>query len=153
MTREVVVDASALVECLLPGALEAEADRLLDALTWPDPLVLLAPDLVLLETANALRSAVLRKVASAPDADHAVRRLGDLPIATVATGGVLEDAWTFRGEMTVYDAAYVALALGLRVPLVTEDRRSARAARRAGAEVLELSSLELARFLEESEPR
>ena len=148
MPREIVVDASVLVEFLVPGRLEAEADSLLDALAWTEPLVLLAPDLVLLEAAKALRGAALRKEVSPKDADRAARRLGQLPIATVPSGALLEDAWRRRGQMTVYDAAYVALALGLRLPFVTEDHRLARAARRAGADAYELDSPALARFLE-----
>ncbi len=152
MTREIVVDASVLVECVLPGKHQAEADRLLDALSWTEPLALLAPDLVLLEAGNALRSAVLRKEASPRDADRAVRRLAQIPVATVGAGSLLEEAWRLKGQLTVYDGAYVALALGLRLALVTADRRSARAARRAGADAFELDSPALVRFLEANEP-
>jgi predicted nucleic acid-binding protein len=36
--------------------------------------------------------------------------------------------WTFRDNMSAYDASYVALAESLEVPLLTADQRLARAA-------------------------
>lgn len=118
-----VVDASALVAVLTDGAGAGEA--VADALAGS---ALAAPELLPFETAN-----VLRRLESgdrlAPDtAALAHRDLLDLalqlwPYAAIATG-----AWKLRGSLTVYDAAYVALAAQLAVPLVTLDQRLARAA-------------------------
>ncbi|MEK9602010.1 MAG: type II toxin-antitoxin system VapC family toxin, partial [Pontimonas sp.] len=38
--------------------------------------------------------------------------------------------WALRHEVSLYDAAYVALAMALGVPLVTTDRKLARASTR-----------------------
>ena len=48
-----------------------------------------------------------------------MRRFPTLPL--------LPEAWTLRANVTPYDACYVALARNLRCPLVTGDRRLARA--------------------------
>jgi predicted nucleic acid-binding protein len=34
--------------------------------------------------------------------------------------------WSLRGRVTAYDAAYVALATALEIPLVTTDRKLAK---------------------------
>jgi predicted nucleic acid-binding protein len=40
---------------------------------------------------------------------------------------MLDDMWTLHDNLTMYDAAYVALAARLRLPLVTADRKLATA--------------------------
>jgi predicted nucleic acid-binding protein len=40
----------------------------------------------------------------------------------------MREVWALRDAITPYDATYVVLARGLRVPLVTRDRGLARAA-------------------------
>ena len=59
---------------------------------------------------------------------NAVQDLTELPIRRVPSTQFLERIWELRGRLTAYDAAYVALAEGLAVPLVTMDGRLARAA-------------------------
>lgn len=138
MIGELVVDASAVYEFLAPTSDARLADTVFLALGRQPPFVLLAPDLVLLETANALRKAVPRRLLSPEEADEAIRRLGRLPLATVAPGGLLDDAWSLRGSLSLYDAAYAALAKGMRLPLVTADGGLARAARTLGIDAFEL---------------
>jgi predicted nucleic acid-binding protein len=48
-----------------------------------------------------------------------VRRFPTLPL--------LAEAWTLRANVTPYDACYVALARGLKCPLVTSDHKLSRA--------------------------
>jgi predicted nucleic acid-binding protein len=45
-------------------------------------------------------------------------------------GGLLRRSWELRDELTVYDAAYVALAERLELPVLTLDAGLARAADR-----------------------
>ncbi|PKQ21877.1 MAG: VapC toxin family PIN domain ribonuclease [Actinobacteria bacterium HGW-Actinobacteria-5] len=75
-----------------------------------------------------------------PDGDTARLRLRgeqlaapaliDLEVVSVwrglARGGHLDRCWELRDNLTIYDAAYVALAEALQVPLLTSDRRLAR---------------------------
>ena len=138
MTGEVVIDASAVFDFLVPSGEQRHADPVLGGLRRTPPIVLLAPDIVLLEVGSALRRAVLRGDLPPEAGDRAISRLGQLPIATVTSGNVLEEAWALRGSLTIYDAAYAALAAGLRLPLVTADGRLARAARDLGLEAHEL---------------
>lgn len=129
-----VVDASVVVEFLAPGRLGESADRFIGGLAWPSPLELLAPDLLLLEVANALRKLALMRSISDVAADKAVSRLSELGIAIVAPAPLLADAWALRNQFTIYDALYVALAQNLGIPLVTADVRLSRAMKGTGAE-------------------
>ncbi|MDQ5874847.1 MAG: type II toxin-antitoxin system VapC family toxin [Actinomycetota bacterium] len=122
-----VVDASVVVEFVAPGAFAAAADRFIGGLGWRTPLGLVSPDLLLLESANALRKLALMKSISGAAADRAVGRLAELGIATVPSPLLLDVAWSLRGKLTIYDAVYVALAKKLEIALVTADARLARA--------------------------
>ena len=116
-----------MVEFLAPGRSGESADRFIGGLGWKSPLELIAPDLLLLETASALRKlAMLRSISDAA-ADRAVSRLPQVGIATITTAVLLADAWALRKRLTIYDAVYVALAKNLGLPLVTADVRLVRA--------------------------
>ena len=52
--------------------------------------------------------------------------LRDLPIQRVEHTPFLARCWELRDNLTIYDAAYVALAEALQAPLLTGDRRLSR---------------------------
>ena len=120
----IVVDASALVELLLPSdAAGTVAARLFDS---GDSLA--APHLIDVEAAQ-----VLRRYAQAGEIDgrrgrEAIADLADMPIRRYPHDVLLPRVWDLRHNLTAYDAVYVALAEALDAPLVTRDRRLARAA-------------------------
>ena len=126
----IVVDASALVELLLPSdAAGTVAARLFDS---GDSLA--APHLIDVEAAQ-----VLRRYAQAGEIDgrrgrEAMADLADMPIRRYPHDVLLPRVWDLRHNLTAYDAAYVALAEALDAPLVTRDRRLAGAAGH-GAEI------------------
>src|SRR2546426_1429246 len=122
-----VVDASVLVEFFAPGRFGSAADRLIGGLAWSEPLQLFAPDIILLEVANALRGLAIAKAISNDAASRSIARLPQLSIALVASGRLLEAAWSFRKRMTIYDGAYAGLSKGLDRPLVSTDARLVRA--------------------------
>lgn len=118
----VVCDASAVVTALLDSG---------DAGTWlAGRLVkaeLNAPELLLFECANVIRRHELGDVISSYHAAQAHADLLDLPIELFPYESLAERVWQLRRNLTSYDAAYVALAETLDVPLITVDRRLARA--------------------------
>ncbi len=116
-----------MVEFLAPGRSGESADRFIGGLGWKSPLELIAPDLLLLETASALRKLAMLRSISGAAADRAVSRLPEVGIATITTAVLLADAWSLRKRLTIYDAVYVALAKNLGLPLVTADARLVRA--------------------------
>jgi predicted nucleic acid-binding protein len=48
-------------------------------------------------------------------------------VAGLARGGGADLAWTWRDDLSCYDALYVALATRLDLPLMTGDRRLSKA--------------------------
>ena len=151
MTTSFVIDASVVVEFLAPGRYGEAADRLMGGLAWPTPLELLAPDLLFLEVAEALRKLAIRKAISTAAADRGVASLNKLAIGSVASGVLLVEAWTLREVMTVYDASYAALARVLERPLITIDRKLLRACDSADVESFAADDNEFGRILEELE--
>ena len=120
----IVVDASALVELLLPSdAAGTVAARLFDS---GDSLV--APHLIDVETAQVLRRYALAGEIDSQHGREAVADLADMPIRRYPHDILLPRVWDLRHNLTAYDAVYVALAEALDAPLITRDRRLAGAA-------------------------
>lgn len=119
----VVLDASAVVEFLRwSTAGQRVADHLLR-----DGASIHTPHLAAIEVLSAFRSLVRRSDVSPERAEQAVADLANLPATRHAVEPFLPRIWELRRNLTAYDAAYVALAEALDVPLLTADRRIARA--------------------------
>lgn len=146
-----VVDASVVVEFFAPGRFGAAADRVIGSLAWTEPLELFAPDILLLEVANAMRGLAMGKAISDFSADRAIERLPGLAIALVASGALLETAWSLRKRMTIYDGVYAGLAKGLDRPLVSADVKLVRATRAAGIDAFRVDQKELGTLLDNLE--
>lgn len=117
-----VLDASALVAVLTDGdgAGAAVASTVAGS-------ALAAPDLLPFETANVLRRLELGGHITPDTAALAHGDLLDLAVQLWPYASLAAQAWRLRGNLTLYDASYVALAGQLGVPLVTLDQRLARA--------------------------
>lgn len=118
----IVVDASVLVVALADDDYDGDAAR---ARLREESLT--APELVDLEVLSVLR----RQARSGSIEDRRVRLalndLVDLPLQRAAHRPLLARCWELRESLTVYDAAYVALAEALDASLLTADARLARA--------------------------
>jgi predicted nucleic acid-binding protein len=87
------------------------------------------PQIVHLETLQALRGLVRGGKVSLAEAPGAFRRLTLLPWRSHDHMPLRSRVWALRDRCSAYDAAYVALAERLEMALVTADRRLAHAAR------------------------
>lgn len=119
----IVVDASVVIEVLLrsPDAARFEA-----RLFAPAEL-LLAPHLMDIEVAQVLRRYVVAGECEASRAEEALEDLADMPIERYPHGVLLHRIWQLRGNLSAYDAAYVALAEATDAILLTRDRHFAGA--------------------------
>lgn len=123
MSDDYVLDASALVLALI-GKTDA-ANGLRRRLPM---LRRHAPHLIDAEVGNVLRRHEQSGRISAREASAALgagRALIDYRYPHAAA--LMELAWTWRANVSFYDALYVALAVRLGVPLITADARLSRA--------------------------
>jgi len=128
----IVVDASVAVE-----AVGGSSERNLAATRRIMQEAAIAPHLLDLEVASALRSLERRGELSEPLARLALQHLAALPIVRLPHAPLIERCWQLRQNLTVYAAAYVALAEATGADLVTSDRRLAGApGLRCGVELL-----------------
>ena len=85
------------------------------------------PELAGLEVASVLRRQVRAGAVDACRAGLALDDLAALPAQRAPHRPLLARCWELRDDLTVYDAAYVALAEAMRATLLTGDQRLARA--------------------------
>jgi predicted nucleic acid-binding protein len=114
-----VLDASALVDFLI-GRIDESDAGLFDT-------DLVAPDLLLVETAGGLRRSERLGLITTEGAVSLLYRFLEMPIELVPARELVERAFEMRYSVTMADACYVALAEQLDCGLLTADRRLARA--------------------------
>jgi predicted nucleic acid-binding protein len=120
----IVVDASALLEVLLrTPAANAVEDRI-----FAPQQTLHAPHLLDVEVAQVVRRYAAHGEIDSARGRMALSDLADLSLRRYPHDFLLPRIWDLRNNLTAYDAAYVALAEVLDIPLLTRDRRLAAAA-------------------------
>lgn len=117
----IVIDGSALAEVVLRSERAAAVER---GFEGED---LFAPDIVNAEVLSVIRSLLIREQIDGRTAERAVQNLTRAPVQRLMTGGLIAQIWSLHRNVTPYDATYVALAARLDAPLLTLDRRLARA--------------------------
>jgi predicted nucleic acid-binding protein len=118
-----VVDASVVLKWFLPEPDSVAADILLEKFL-NDEVELVAPNLMLVEAANALwKRVVVRKELKASEATLIYRDLLTLPISLIASETIANEALqiALNHNHSVYDAVYCALAIERRCDFVTAD--------------------------------
>ncbi|MGH3635512.1 MAG: type II toxin-antitoxin system VapC family toxin [Mycobacterium sp.] len=118
----IVVDTSAVIDAVLarppkPGLLARLSDD-------GD---LHAPHLIDVEILHALRRLALTSAVHEARLEDARTDIADITLTRYPLGPLTDRVWDLRHHLTAYDAVFVALAEALEAPLVTCDRRLARA--------------------------
>ena len=112
----IVIDASVLVAALVDTGRDG---------IWAESLIaseiLVAPDLVMVETTNVLRRLELAKELTPVESGLAQKDLMRLDIQLFPFHPFAERVWALRKNITSYDAWYVALAEALGCSLATLD--------------------------------
>lgn len=117
-----VVDASVLVVALADDGPDGDQAR---ARLRGERLVL--PELADLESVSVLRRQIRAGAIDIRRAGLALEDLAALPARRAPHRPLLARCWELRDNLTVYDAAYVALAEAMQATLLTGDRRLAGA--------------------------
>jgi predicted nucleic acid-binding protein len=119
----IVIDACVLSDALIDdGPVGIAARRELTA----DPHWA-APAHLFVEVVSVIRGRALARKLDQPRAQDAIEALPTLVVDNVEIAGLVERIWQLRGNLTAYDAAYVAAAESLDCALVTSDVRLAKA--------------------------
>lgn len=128
-----VLDASVAVAYVIPDENLARVEAVIERLRDMPAEV---PTLWSYEVASACRAAERSGRIGADDAAHLIRLVTALPVRAheVVPAHLLDIARAC--SISVYDAAYVSLALTLNLPLATLDTRLAEAARASGVTVI-----------------
>lgn len=116
-----VVDASVVATALADDGPHGDATR-----ARLRGEVLVAPELLDLEVASLLRRQCAAQSLDERRARLALDDLQAMPLRRAPHRPLLDRCWELRGDLTVYDAAYVALAELMQSGLLTADRRLAR---------------------------
>lgn len=118
----IVVDASVLAPALADDSIDGDQAR---ARLRDETLT--APDLIDLEIASVFRRLSLAGQLPTPRCELALSDLIALPLRRMPHRPMLQRCWSLRENLTIYDAAYIALAETLDLVLVTSDARLSRA--------------------------
>lgn len=118
----IVVDASVLANALAND--QADGARVRSRLRGQR---LTAPELIDLEVLSVWRRLAAAGALDVARARAALDALAALPMKRITHGPLRQRCWELRHNLSVYDAAYVALAERLQVTLVTADARLANA--------------------------
>ena len=117
-----VVDASVLVTALADDGANGDGAR---ARLRGERLT--APELVDLEVASVLRRQARSRAVDQRRAILALADLAAMPLQRAPHRILMTRCWELRNNLTIYDAAYIALAELLQADLLTGDGRLARA--------------------------
>ena len=119
----IAVDASALIEVLL----RTERGARIEARLLSGGESLHAPHLLDVEVTQVLRRYERASSLTSERGQQALADLADFPMHRYPHDCLLPRMWELRRNVTAYDAAYLALAEALLVPLVSCDARLASA--------------------------
>ncbi len=111
-----VIDASTLVDALLPGSNNDIVRHELNGISE-----FAGPEHLGIEVLSVLRRLHQATQQAAPSLVTARHTLAQLNIRRVALDQIHERVWELRESLTAYDAAYAAAAEHLHVPLMTSD--------------------------------
>jgi predicted nucleic acid-binding protein len=119
----IVLDASAVVDWLL----QTPAGKRIEQRIYARKDTLHTVYLLDVEFAQVLRRLVREGTLARKRAEEAIEDLIAVRVTRYAPVLLLDRIWQLRQNLSAYDAAYVALAEGLKAPLITRDQRIAAA--------------------------
>ncbi|WP_420447080.1 type II toxin-antitoxin system VapC family toxin [Candidatus Palauibacter sp.] len=123
----VVVDASVLVAAVAHLGTEGAWSEAVIAEAAREGRALAGPQIVTAEASNVLRRLELSERLESAEANLARHDLLRLEIELFPFEPLADRSWELRHNVSIYDGWYIALAETLSCPMLTLDRRLARA--------------------------
>jgi predicted nucleic acid-binding protein len=115
----VVIDSSAVLDLLLNPA-DIDVSKI-------ENEVLSAPQLLPFEVSNVIRRQWAGGLLSKEDAEQALSDFRALHIELSDWATIADRVWSLRGQLSSYDASYVALAIQTGRVLITADAKLVKA--------------------------
>ena len=127
---EIMVDACAIMAVIVK---EPERDLVIEL---TKDAVIVSPDMVLYEVANALSKMMKKKVIEKERMLNAFDYFKKIPIKTIGIDfeKALEITWNYK--IYAYDACYLEAAIRLNLPLLTFDGNMIKVAKELGLNIL-----------------
>jgi len=122
---QTAIDASFLIKLFLP---EESSDKV-HALwsSWIERSIeVIAPTLIMFESASVIRNKLHRKLLNKTDAAEIINSMKRMDVTLVYTDELLESAWEIGQNLelpVLYDCFYLALVQLLNIPLWTADEK------------------------------
>ncbi len=134
-----ILDCSVTMAWFIEDEVTSFTDKIQDSLYWGNQAIV--PSVWKLEVANVFLMAERRKRISTDNTHRFLDLLKILPITVeeVPTFAIMHDILKTAREyhLSMYDAAYLELAIRKRFPLVTLDKELLTAARKSRIQVLD----------------
>lgn len=121
----VVVDASTLIAKLTSSD---DYVNSINEISYKETFI--APDLIIIETVSGLKKMRLRNEIDEELFDSAYLKIEQEDIILVPSKLFLPHLKPYLGQITAYDASYVALATKLNFKLITADKKLAKIAQK-----------------------
>lgn len=120
-----IIDASFLLKLFLPEDRSGKADSLLK--NWiEDSTEIMAPTLIVFETASVLRNKVFRGILTEDEAKEILQQVRDFDLSLVYVEDILDLAWEDGKALNapaLYDSYYLAVSRFFSAPLWTADEK------------------------------
>lgn len=121
----IVLDASALIAKLTSSD---DYAKKINELTENE--IIVAPDLIILETISGLSKMKIRKEIDSRLFELAYWQIAQEDLVLIPSLNLLPNLNNLLGHITAYDASYVAVAISINATLYTSDNKLAKVARK-----------------------
>jgi predicted nucleic acid-binding protein len=119
----VILDASAVLSELLPDeSPPAHISKVFNQLSKLD-IIIIAPLILKYEVGNSLKSAVLSKRITKPNAQKTYKKFLELGIQFIEINYFETLKLALKQELSFYDASYVYLSRKQKAPLISFDKK------------------------------
>lgn len=134
-----IVDASIMAQLFITDTYSAETKVLFKRINLGDTLHI--PEFGLLECTNVIWKQVRFAELSQADAEVLVNQLLALNVVVTPVTGLMPRALEIglKHKLAIYDSIYIALAEKLKYPLITADRRQAKATQAEGVALKDIT--------------
>lgn len=121
--KKVIIDASAMLSLIFPDEEISSYHQQIFDQFQNNTVKCIAPPLLKIEVANALKNGVKRKRLTPDIATQIFQKFLQLPIEYKSEDASAALSLAIRHDLSVYDAIYLAQVIQLKLELITRDKK------------------------------